>query len=117
MKALFEKKVHKITISFFEIIIRKRREDYLYPIAEQFHNLYNLDQGIQETHITTTFELDAGLKNEFTKVANEISGKTPELVEHVDEEIVGGFILRVADQQLDSSIRTKLNDLRVKLTK
>jgi F-type H+-transporting ATPase subunit delta len=117
LKALFEKKVHKITLSFFEIIIRKRREKHLDDIAQQFHSLYNQDQGIQETHITTTFSLSNDLKEEFSRVAGEISGKKPELVEHVDEEILGGFVLKVADRQLDSSIRTKLNELRVKLTK
>ena len=117
LKALFEDKVQKITMSFFEIIVRKRRESFLFSIAGEFHNLYNNYKGIQETHITTTFPIGDELRSEFEKVAQDISGKKPEVVEHVDEDIIGGFVLKVDDRQLDSSIRTKLNELRIKLTK
>ena len=116
LEALFASKVNKMTLSFFKIVVRKRREPFLLPIAEEFLNLYNIDQGIQETHITTTFELGSELRSEFEALAKEISGKKPEIKEHVDEDIVGGFILRVDDRQIDSSIRSMLNELKLKLT-
>ena len=116
LEALFAAKVNKITMSFFQIVVRKRREPFLLPIAEEFLHLYNVDQNIQETHITTTFKISDDLRAEFEKVAREISGMRPEINEHVDKDIVGGFILRVDDRQIDSSIRSKLNELKLKLT-
>jgi F-type H+-transporting ATPase subunit delta len=38
-----------------------------------------------------------------------------ELQEAVDESIIGGFILRVDDQQLDASISSKLNRIKSEL--
>jgi F-type H+-transporting ATPase subunit delta len=34
------------------------------------------------------------------------------LEEKVDKNILGGFIIRVGDKQVDASISTKLNNLR-----
>jgi len=116
LKELFKEKVNDLTISFFEIIVRKRREGYLYSITGEFHNLYNQYKGIQETHITTTFPIGDDLRSDFEKIAREISGKIPEITEYVDKDIIGGFILKVEDKQLDSSLRSKLNELRLKLT-
>jgi len=116
LNGIFSTKVNKLTLEFFKIVVRKRRESHLITIAKEFNNLYNIDQGIQETHITTTFELGEDLKSEFEKLAHEISAKKPEIKEHIDKDIIGGFILTVDDRQLDSSIRSKLNELKLKLT-
>jgi F-type H+-transporting ATPase subunit delta len=48
-----------------------------------------------------------------TKIVKDYTGKEVQLTEHIDESLIGGFILRVGDQQIDDSIRRKLNDLKV----
>ena len=45
-------------------------------------------------------------------LVKEHAGGTVELVETVDPELIGGFVLRIGDKQLDTSIKSKLNDLR-----
>jgi len=39
-------------------------------------------------------------------------GDKVDLVEEQDSDIIGGFILRVDDKQLDGSIRHQLNELK-----
>ena len=41
-----------------------------------------------------------------------MSGKTVELTEKVDAELLGGYILRVQGNQIDDSVRSRLNKLR-----
>uniref|UniRef100_UPI0025D9A5F7 F0F1 ATP synthase subunit delta n=1 Tax=Marivirga sp. TaxID=2018662 RepID=UPI0025D9A5F7 len=50
------------------------------------------------------------------KIVKEISGKEVELNEKVDEALIGGFLIRVGDKQIDETIQSKLNDLRRELT-
>jgi F-type H+-transporting ATPase subunit delta len=45
----------------------------------------------------------------------DYTGKEVELIEQIDESLIGGFILKVGDQQIDDSIKRKLNDLKVSL--
>lgn len=45
----------------------------------------------------------------------DATGKTVELEEKVDDKLIGGYILRVGDRQLDYSIKKQLNDLKLTL--
>ena len=45
-------------------------------------------------------------------VSNQVGGKKVELKEKVDESIIGGYILKIGDTQIDQSIRTKLQQLK-----
>ncbi|MFM6915223.1 MAG: F0F1 ATP synthase subunit delta, partial [Aquirufa sp.] len=49
------------------------------------------------------------------KIVKDYTGKEVELIEQIDESLIGGFILKVGDQQIDDSIKRKLNDLKVSL--
>jgi F-type H+-transporting ATPase subunit delta len=47
-------------------------------------------------------------------MVKKISGKNQvELIERIDKEMIGGFILNVGDRQIDASIRNKLKALKV----
>lgn len=113
LKALFEKGSEKLTMKFFEIVSRKGREPILLDVAREFETQYNLHSSIQVAYLTTTFAIDDKLRSEFVKVVKEISGlKTVQLIEQVDPEIIGGFVLRVNDRLLDDSLSSKLRHLK-----
>ncbi len=117
LKAIFSGKVHPMTISIFEIISRKNRESFLAGIADEFHSQYNVNKRIEEAKVTTTFPITPELRAQFRQIVERISGKSVELTEVVDEDIIGGFILQIDDRQIDDSINTKLKELRSKFSK
>jgi len=111
---LFKGKVHNLTLSFLDIIARKNREPLLPEIAKEFHNAYNEYKGIRKATVTTAVPLDAKLKAEFEGIVKKYSDKQKvELVEHVDKDMIGGFILNIGDRQIDASIKNKLKALKV----
>lgn len=113
LKALFAKDVDPITMKFFEIISQKKREEILVDVALEFEKQYNLHKSIQVAELTTTFPIDVKLKAEIVTVVKEISGKdTVQLVEKINPEIIGGYILKVNDRQIDESLSTKLRILK-----
>ncbi len=118
LKALYEKRgATEATLAFFEIISRKGREDVLTDIAKEFQALYQIHNSIQVAEVTTTFPLDDTLRAEFSKIVKEISGmKEVRLTEKVNPDLIGGFILRVNDRQLDESLSSKLKELRVQFS-
>lgn len=115
LKAIFEKKVHKITNTFIDIITRKNRERILEATALEFNHLYNKRKGIDEASVVTTFPLDSKLRAEFMKVVKNINGNEAVLKEKVDQEIIGGYILKIEDRQIDESVRSKLKEIEYKL--
>ncbi len=116
IKKVFKGKVQEMTSLFFDIVSRKHRESVLPEMAKVFKQLYNEHKGIITAEVTTTFKLDDSLRSEVIRIVKEISNKEVELSEKVDEALIGGFLIRVGDKQIDETIQSKLNDLRRELT-
>jgi F-type H+-transporting ATPase subunit delta len=117
LEGLFKSKVNKLTLAFFDIITRKNREPLLPSIAREFHNSYNEYKGIRKATVTTAVPLDAKLRGEFEQLVKTYSDKKQvELIEKVDKDMIGGFVLNIADRQIDASIRNKIKALKVKFS-
>lgn len=117
LKALFTKSASPITVTFFEIVSRKNREDVLLDMAAQFVAQYNSYKSIQVADLTTPVAITDSQRKEFVSLVKEISGKKEvQLVEKVNPELIGGFVLRVNDRQLDESLSSKLKALRMQFT-
>ncbi len=117
LRKVFSGKVNELTLQAFEIIAKKSRESMLEDIAAEFLHLYNIKKGLAEVSVTTSIELDADMKKAFEKLAKEITGKDPVLTGKVDPDIVGGYILKVGDRQIDDSVSGQLKELKLKFSK
>jgi F-type H+-transporting ATPase subunit delta len=103
-----------LTLSFFEIVSRKNREDILLDVAKEFIAQYNLYRSIQVAEVVTTTALTEAQRAQLVALVKQISGlKEVQLQEKINPSLIGGFVLNVNDRQLDESISSKLNALRV----
>lgn len=117
LQKVFAGKVHALTMAFFDIITRKNREPLLPSIAREFHNAYNVYKGIGTAQLVTPFPVDASLRKEIEGIVQQISKKKQiELVEKVDADMIGGFVLTMGDRQVDASIKNKLKALKTKFS-
>ncbi len=115
LEKLFKGKVHPLTMAIIDILTKKNREPLLPAIAKEFHNAYNEYKGIGKATITTTVPMDAALREEIKSIVKKLSSKKDvELIEKVDKDLVGGFILNVGDRQIDTSIKNRLSALKLK---
>lgn len=111
---IFKGKVDDLTLAIINIVTRKNREAILPSIAREFHNAYNDFKGVQKATITTTIKLDEALRNEIKKIVLKLCDKDSiELEEKIEKDLIGGFILNVGDKQIDASMSSKLNALRL----
>lgn len=108
LKALFEKRVQPLTYKAFELIISKSRESILDEIAIEFINEYNILKGIVVATVATPYVLDERQKKEISKIVADITGLKVELVETIDASLIGGFVLKIGDKQIDESVKSKL---------
>lgn len=117
LNALFTDAKSPLTAVFFKVVAQKGREGVLLDIAKEFHKQYNLHNHIQEAEVVTTFPLDEEMRSSFIGLVKEISGKQKvELKEKVNSELIGGFVLTVGDRQIDESLSSKLNQLKLQFT-
>ncbi|MES2517744.1 MAG: ATP synthase F1 subunit delta [Bacteroidota bacterium] len=116
LQKIFTGKVDPASMSIFEIITKKNREEVLPHIAEDYLRQYELFRGIQKAYVTTAAPLTTAQKAEFQKIVADATGKTVEVIEKIDTTLIGGYILTVNDRQIDTSVKTKLNELKVKFS-
>jgi len=116
LKAIFEGKVSDMTLRFFTILTEKNRESAIEGIGPEFLAQYNALKGIQSAEVTSATPLTAVARLEIRKLVTQQTGLTEvQLTEKVDPELIGGFVLRVGDKQIDDSVRTSLRKLRTSL--
>ncbi|WP_299760305.1 ATP synthase F1 subunit delta [uncultured Pontibacter sp.] len=112
INAIFKGKVQELTITFFNLVARKNRESILEAVATSFQDQFREIQGIQTAEVVSAYPLTPGLRDELGQKLVAQTGKRIELIERVDPSLIGGFVLRVGDKQIDSSVRNSLRKLR-----
>jgi F-type H+-transporting ATPase subunit delta len=114
---IFKDKVDDITFKFIAIVTRKSRENVIPEMASEFLVQYRKYRKIELVEVTTPIVLDKKLRSEFEKLAKNHVGKgwTVDLIEKVDKELIGGYIVKIGDRQIDDSVSSKLRDLKKQL--
>lgn len=115
LKAIFKERVNPVSYTIFEIVTKKNREGILYAIADEFVKLYDESKGIVVAHVTAAVALTDELRQQFSQIVANSTGKTVQIKEKTDERLIGGYVLRVGDRQIDASIRKRLSDLKLSL--
>jgi F-type H+-transporting ATPase subunit delta len=110
---VFGAKVHQITNSFLQLVVNKGRSAILFDTAKQFVAQYNAIKGIVTAEVTSAIALTDSSKAEIVALVKKEIGANEVIVkEKVDENLIGGFILKVGDKQFDASIASGLNKLK-----
>ena len=116
LKQIFAGKINDLTMSIFEILTKKNREMYLPEVAVAFKKQYYVLKGIVESSITTVTPMTAAMRKDVNAIIKKITKSDVELTEHIDAKLIGGFILRIGDKQIDDSVSSKLRDLRLQFS-
>ena len=82
-------------------------------IENEYKKLEHQAHGIKEAEVTVARE--AELNHSIIDELNKIAGTKLDIKKKVDENIIGGVIMRVDDTLLDASVKTQLNNLNREL--
>jgi F-type H+-transporting ATPase subunit delta len=112
VKEAFGSSVQEITLKFISLVIQHRREHSIKEILERYIALYLVEKDVITASITTPIAMDDSLRTEFKNMIQGISKKEVEVEENVNPDIIGGYVLRVGDHELDASLAGKLKRLQ-----
>jgi F-type H+-transporting ATPase subunit delta len=110
------KNTNTITGNLVNTLITNKRISLLEDVASKYNQLYDTLKGTQIAKVTTAVPLTDDLKTKVLAKVKELTGKEVEVINLIDENILGGFILRVGDIQYNASIANKLNKLKREFT-
>ena len=113
--SVFKESICQLSYDFLMLLFSNKRENYIVAIFRNFKALYKEHEGIKSAEITISSAIDENIKKKFLALLEKTFSSKIELTEHMKPEIIGGFILKVEDQQYDASVSSGLNKIRKRL--
>ncbi|MBB4805624.1 F-type H+-transporting ATPase subunit delta [Chryseobacterium defluvii] len=99
--------------NLIRLVIRQGRESQLKNIAQEYINKVEDINGIKRITLTTATEIsDANIEQILRSTHLVNLNSNFDLKKEINPNILGGYILRVGDQQIDASVKTKLNQVK-----
>jgi F-type H+-transporting ATPase subunit delta len=111
LKAVFEGKIGKLTAAFIDLITVKRREQLLLEIAASFIQQYRVLSNILTAEVRSAVKLDDHIRKEIIERITQDAASVV-LTEIIDPELLGGFVVRVGDLQIDASVSNNIRELK-----
>mgnify|MGYP003293491972 FL=1 len=101
---------------FMKLLINKDRYSELPKIFGYLIERIKEERKIGTAYVTTAVELTAEKKEAVkNRLLETTEYKTMEMFYEVDEAIIGGMIIRIKDRVVDTSVRTKLDEMKKQL--
>lgn len=106
------KDFNEVTLKFLALVTNNGREGAMIEIAKQFIAQLMSHRGIVPVTIISAQQLEDNTKAEILSKINSVVKGTPLITEEVDASLIGGFIIRMGDQQIDASVATQLQRMK-----
>lgn len=101
-----------ITMGAFDLIVDNQRADILGDVATKYILLFEEMNKREVATVTTAVEITPELEAKVLAKAKQLAGKEVTLEKKIDPSIVGGFILRVGDKEINASVHSTLGALK-----
>jgi len=107
--------VGELTFSLLKLLLSNGREEYIPAIARYYTELYKQHKGIVSATLTTAKPVSKELGDKVRKAIQDVL-KTPiEMATDDNRELIGGFVLRIEDQQYDATVARSLKKIKTQL--
>lgn len=117
LKAVFEGKVSSTILNFLYVLVDKKREEYLGKILEVFQERLREARGEVACHVVSAKPLTAAIRKDLEKNLKSFSGRTVQLTEEVQPELLAGMVVTVGDRVIDTSFRNQLREIGERLSR
>lgn len=115
---VFNGRISRELLGFLHLIVSKDRYGDIDAILDFFIGEVKKLKGIGIAYVTTAAGLNEAKKSEIeAKLLATTSFQKMEMHYQVDEDLIGGMIIRIGDRVVDSSVKTKLSTLQRELLK
>jgi F-type H+-transporting ATPase subunit delta len=112
---LLKNSVQSLTMSFMNLLIKNGREQYIPSIARNFAELYRQHKGIKEVTFITAAPVSDSINERVEKVIKEAMKSKVEMKSDSNEDLIGGFLIRIENMQYDASVASSLKNVKKEL--
>ena len=99
--------------NFVNLIVRNRRLFALADMIKAFRALLARERGEVNADVTSAHPLTPAQMQALSDTLRTTIGKNVRINTRVDPNLLGGLVVKIGSRMIDSSLRTKLNNLKV----
>jgi len=103
-------------VNFLTTLVENGRLSVLPEIAVQFHALLDAQSGVRKAVVHSAFPIEGAALDELTKVFEKRFGHKLNVQVALEPELIGGVRVVVGDEVLDTSVKARLEQMKVALT-
>lgn len=115
LNAVFDGHVSQNVLNFLNLLIDRNRMFAFGAIVHLFNEKFNEKCNIMRVEVTSAIELDDETRNKLIKKLEAMYQKNICLEVETNAEIIAGLILKIGDNIIDGSIKTKLEKMKRQL--
>ncbi len=105
----------EITVKFLGLVAGNRRLFALPNMIRAYQDILAARRGLVTAEVTSAAELSDGQSQSLADALKAAVGKTVAVTTKVDPTILGGLIVRVGSRMVDSSLKSKLQRLKLSM--
>ena len=105
-----------MTANFLKLVTANRRLFVIQDIIKVYRALSAKARGEITAEVTSAFALNDGQVTALKETLKASVGKDVTLQQRVDPSLLGGLVVKVGSRMIDSSLKTKLQNMKVALS-
>ncbi|MFH1712301.1 MAG: ATP synthase F1 subunit delta [Patescibacteria group bacterium] len=104
-------KLSSIIKSFVQFLAEEKMIDSWREIERSIHEIWKEKYGASQVTVTSAHDLSAQARSQLQKMS-----KGADVIEKVDEALIGGAVIRIDDTRIDGSVSGALQKLKMQLS-
>ncbi|RVB58953.1 F0F1 ATP synthase subunit delta, partial [Mesorhizobium sp. M7A.F.Ca.CA.002.03.2.1] len=104
-----------LTGNFLRVVARNRRLFAIPGMIRAFRQISAEHRGETAAEVTSAHALTAVQQTELKAALKSVAGKDVAISVTVDPSLLGGLVVKMGSRQIDTSLKTKLNSLKLAL--
>ena len=111
LETAFSAQLDTLMNLFLALLVKHGREAHLEDVLEKYTSLYLAEKKVVRARVASASPLTNDQASQLLGLLKTAEASDVQLEQVVDESLIGGFVLRVADQQVDASVASSLAKL------
>ena len=104
-----------LTGNFLRVVARNRRLFAIPAMIKAFRHIAAKHRGETAADVTSAHALTAAQQTELKAALKGVAGKDVAITVTVDPSLLGGLVVKMGSRQIDTTLKTKLNSLKLAL--
>ena len=98
-------------VNFIKILAEKKSTGMLSGCIKEYKKIYDEDNGIERVTVKSAVSLNENQLEKLKEKLEKMLGKKIYIKNEISEDLIGGVLLRLTNNEMDGSVKRKLKDM------